>query len=669
MESSQDSFDPISQALDHLERAYYFRSLNRLRNALTECQEAIRLAPDLPDAHLLRGILLESLGRKGEAREAFRDAARLDPALRQTRPDVFAEEPTVPPPGAMPLTPLPERRLARAREFLDRARDFAAQNEFRAALVECDRAVRLAPQLAEAHEQRGSILEALGRKGEARQAFREAARRASAARDIYRMPPGGVQPPAETRAQRERAAGERPHDPLYHLEQAYQLRREGAFESALAECDQVIRLAPDLSEARYLRSLLLQSLGREQEAAEAFRQAARLDPALEQVRPELFLDEDEALDLEAALQEMEARFAEILERLDADSAAAMDRVLGAEPERPELEPKEGEVEEEAPELETPPAEPPRITPEEEMPPAEEEPAGPVAAPAAELEPVHAAATGPQEVAMRVEERWPGWRVGRGGVLALVPGRIPLTAPLLVGYLLAVLGAELTVAEVDAALGLVGHFAILGCLVVVSASVEGYSARAVCLALGLVPLMRIIDLGMPLEEFTFAYRELIVSVPILAGVISVARNIGLSVAVIGLTGGRLSQEFGVGIVGIPLGVLSWLILDTEPIIVGLTWQKAIVPALILIVVGFVAELVFRGVMQRSAGSIGKWGWVYVAALYAAFQVEYLSALYCVFSFGVGLLFGWWVRRGGSILGVSFAHGLMSTCVFVVLPSVL
>lgn len=49
--------------------------------ALTECDAAIELDPSCADAHNLRGIVLEQLGRSGEAAEAYKKAIGLDPAF------------------------------------------------------------------------------------------------------------------------------------------------------------------------------------------------------------------------------------------------------------------------------------------------------------------------------------------------------------------------------------------------------------------------------------------------------------------------------------------------------------------------------------------------------------------------------------------------------------
>ena len=63
----------------HMDQAYGYEERGEYENALRECDAAIRSDPNLPEAHSLRGVILEELERKDEAVEAYREALRLDP--------------------------------------------------------------------------------------------------------------------------------------------------------------------------------------------------------------------------------------------------------------------------------------------------------------------------------------------------------------------------------------------------------------------------------------------------------------------------------------------------------------------------------------------------------------------------------------------------------------
>jgi tetratricopeptide (TPR) repeat protein len=64
-----------------LEKAQAHLDAGDLTAALNECDRALRAAPQWAEAHNLRGIVLDEMGRTGEAIAAYREALRLDPAL------------------------------------------------------------------------------------------------------------------------------------------------------------------------------------------------------------------------------------------------------------------------------------------------------------------------------------------------------------------------------------------------------------------------------------------------------------------------------------------------------------------------------------------------------------------------------------------------------------
>ena len=75
-------------------------------------------------------------------------------------------------PGEFQRGPLPP--AAATSRHLETAELFRREDRLDEALIECDRAVEIAPSLAQAHTLRGSVLERLGRTQEALAAYRRA---------------------------------------------------------------------------------------------------------------------------------------------------------------------------------------------------------------------------------------------------------------------------------------------------------------------------------------------------------------------------------------------------------------------------------------------------------------------------------------------------------------
>ena len=101
-----------------------------------------------------------------------------------------------------------------------------------------------------------------------------------------------------------------------------------------------------------------------------------------------------------------------------------------------------------------------------------------------------------------------------------------------------------------------------------------------MALSLAPLIRIVSLAMPLEEFSSIYSYLIISIPLFIAVLAAIRILNLQPAAIGLTMKRLPVQLLVAVTGVGFGLAEYYILKPEPLIDILTWQEALGPALIL-----------------------------------------------------------------------------------------
>jgi uncharacterized protein len=236
------------------------------------------------------------------------------------------------------------------------------------------------------------------------------------------------------------------------------------------------------------------------------------------------------------------------------------------------------------------------------------------------------------------------------------------------YLVAFGVAEYITYHVDPIAGIIIHFVILLALIIHSVVVRDEAMRGLWLALGLVPLTRIIGLVMPISEISEIYMYLLIAAPVFIGAVAVVIYLKYSLDNdIGLNSKKGLIQVLVAIAGLVLGFLDYIILKPESLISELNFQTVLIPALILLVAtGFIEELVFRGILQRAARALGSWGWVYIALVYAIFQMGPGSVEHIVFVFLVALFFGWIVKKTGSIIGVSISHGLLNIALYLVLP---
>lgn len=243
-----------------------------------------------------------------------------------------------------------------------------------------------------------------------------------------------------------------------------------------------------------------------------------------------------------------------------------------------------------------------------------------------------------------------------------------SATLVVAYLAAMAVAEVLTALGSPLFGIVMHVGILLALVG-QASLDGESMlHRFYLALSLAPLIRIFSLAMPLIKMPVLYWYAIIAVPILIATVLAVRLIGYSWSDVGLTPRGLPAQALIGIIGLPLGVVEYVILKPEPLARSAAWGDLWLAALVLIVgAGLVEELVFRGVLQKAAlENMRGWGIIYVSTLFAIFHVGYCSLVELLFVFLVGLLLAVLVRRTGSIVGATLAQGLLNCTLFLFVP---
>jgi hypothetical protein len=72
-------FDLPPDAQQHLDLAYSYEKSEDFEEALRECAIVLKTNPFCAEAHNLRGMILEGLGRRAEAMQAYEIATQLDP--------------------------------------------------------------------------------------------------------------------------------------------------------------------------------------------------------------------------------------------------------------------------------------------------------------------------------------------------------------------------------------------------------------------------------------------------------------------------------------------------------------------------------------------------------------------------------------------------------------
>jgi uncharacterized protein len=218
-------------------------------------------------------------------------------------------------------------------------------------------------------------------------------------------------------------------------------------------------------------------------------------------------------------------------------------------------------------------------------------------------------------------------------------------------------------------GLVGHALVLVAVIVHAARSEDKQIQAMLLSLSIVPLIRIIDLSMPLIPVSTIWRFVIVYAPLGLASFLIVRALGYRRQEIGFKLGSIPLQLLIALSGFFFGWLEYIIIRPQvTLITKLTWSQVVpVGFLLMASTGFVEEFAFRGVLQKTTGGLmGVWGIIYVSGLFAIMHMGFRSWEDVVFVFCVALFFGWMVKKTGSLFGVTLAHGITNVLLFLVMP---
>jgi membrane protease YdiL (CAAX protease family) len=258
------------------------------------------------------------------------------------------------------------------------------------------------------------------------------------------------------------------------------------------------------------------------------------------------------------------------------------------------------------------------------------------------------------------------------------------------YLVALTLAEIVTVLVDTRSGVIGH-ALIFTFVVTQGAMHAYRAgtdpgpwvrtpdRKIAnffIALALVPLIRIVSLAMPLNEFPEWSWYALIAVPLLGATWAGARACGYSRREIGL---RIEWSrrwwlvtLATAASGFVLGYIEYRILRPEPLAsLDRPLLALLVSLTLLIGTGFTEEAIFRGVLQvagEEALGVAP-GIAYASLLFAMLHVGHESAWDVAFVFVVATMFGAIVFRTRSLAGVILAHGLTNVCLFLLFPGLL
>ncbi len=257
-------------------------------------------------------------------------------------------------------------------------------------------------------------------------------------------------------------------------------------------------------------------------------------------------------------------------------------------------------------------------------------------------------------------------------------------------LVAVAGAEILVAIPDPTAagvypfqqyGLTVHILLVFALLFLGIVVQDRDSElsVFLVALSLVPLIRIFSLSMPRfwgtgPEDTLPWLA-VVGIPLLTAAAAVAYVQQLRPWLLGLaieSWKDLGLQLAIGLTGIPLGLVEYVILRQYPWIPGDTVLGVLYGGVIIFFsTGLAEELIFRGILLRRAmQALGSGaGILFVTLVFSAMHIFFLNVFDLTFVFLVGLFYAVVVVRTKSLWGAIMSHTLGNVVLYLLAPFLL
>lgn len=242
---------------------------------------------------------------------------------------------------------------------------------------------------------------------------------------------------------------------------------------------------------------------------------------------------------------------------------------------------------------------------------------------------------------------------------------------LIAYLLALIGAELLTTYVNKTWGLAAHTIILFALLVNAAMVESNDFSNLLRSMMAIPIIRIVGLSVPMMQIKPLYWFPIVAIPLFAASIAIMRSQKLSLADVGLILGNVKVQLLIALTGFFTGIIEFFILRPDPLISQFTPMLLIGAFFILLIsTGLAEELLFRGILQNNVTNMFgvAFGLLYTSLVFTTMHIGWIYFADLVFVFCVAMFYGACLIKTKSIVGITIAHGISNSMLFLVMPFV-
>ncbi|MFQ5892526.1 MAG: CPBP family intramembrane glutamic endopeptidase [Candidatus Methanofastidiosia archaeon] len=202
------------------------------------------------------------------------------------------------------------------------------------------------------------------------------------------------------------------------------------------------------------------------------------------------------------------------------------------------------------------------------------------------------------------------------------------------------------------------------VIVISMSFEDEISKLL-MALSFLPLMRILEILLPLDALDFLERIMLFYSLLFVALVLFYRSFGGIGKIFRFKG---SEYLSLGILfGIALGFLEYLILKPE-VVEPINTKTLSLSLAVFFLTGLTEETLFRGFIQNFAQKLfsKRSSLIYANLAFVIVYISFLNPLELLFVFTVGMIIGKIYQKTLNLFLVSVIHGSINFCLFVVAP---
>jgi uncharacterized protein len=246
-----------------------------------------------------------------------------------------------------------------------------------------------------------------------------------------------------------------------------------------------------------------------------------------------------------------------------------------------------------------------------------------------------------------------------------------------GYTTLLAGAEAVLAYYSVVLGAALHAVLVGGLLFqyLAPRMESPDANlwlapgsALLPVLAQLSLLRLLSVVMPTHDVPPRYVYALVGAPVLLGAVLTARLVEVAWHDMRFVQRIDRRQLAIAASGLPLGLIGYALVRSAPTADADTWSAvALTAPFVIVFVGLLEEVLFRGLLQRVARrEMGPYAVAWSGIIFGIMYLGSGSLLFTLFMGACGGLFGWWYDRDGALWSIAVAHAVLAVGLLLVFP---